>query len=76
LYYLGDEGDDDEDDGWTGKVRKIVLNCKKRLSISPSPHCEKSLFFSFPPENSRITVRTENPAVDARIICLLSIEFF
>jgi hypothetical protein len=46
LYYLGDEGDgeDDEDDGWTGKVRKIVYNrqkstvhCKKRLQVFPSP---------------------------------------
>jgi hypothetical protein len=45
LYYLGDEGDDDEDDGWTGKVRKIVntmINKKvqytvKKVPIFPSP---------------------------------------
>jgi hypothetical protein len=43
--------------------------------IAPVVHCEKSLFvLAF---RQKIPVlRTENPAVDTRTICLLPIEFF
>ncbi len=38
-------------------------------------HCEKSLFVLASRQKIPV-VRTENPAVDTRTICLLPIEFF
>ncbi len=38
-------------------------------------HCEKSLFVLASRQKIPI-LRTENPAVDTRTICLLPIEFF
>jgi hypothetical protein len=44
-------------------------------ALSQFTHCEKSLFVLASRQKIPV-LRTENPAVDTRTICLLPIEFF
>jgi hypothetical protein len=57
------------------KVRLSTMNNEKRPAFSWRAHCEKNLFVLASRQKIPV-LRTENPAVDTRTICLLPIEFF
>ncbi len=58
-------------------IVNILYFCIVLLTQRPiwTVHCEKSLFV-LASRQKILGLRTENPAVDARTICLLPIEFF
>jgi hypothetical protein len=59
---------------YTDKKENHIFLIYKEIQKGPV-HCEKSLFVLASRQKIPV-LRTENPAVDTRTICLLPIEFF